>query len=236
MNLALASAWIIGLSPCIPATPVAESPLAAPATVDAGQARATLRQGDSGADVLALQRRLATLGYWTGPADGRFGPLTKQAVYAVQKAAGLAHDGIAGPRTWSAIDRGVRPPAYTTAGKRLEVDLRRQLLILAEDGKVRTVFNTSTGNGATYSVGGVVKRAVTPRGTYKVYRQVDGWDKGPLGSLYRPRYFNGGIAVHGYGSVPPYPASHGCVRVSIAAMDWIWASSWLKVGHVVVVH
>ena len=53
--------------------------------------------------------------------------------------------------------------------------------------------------------------------------------------MYRPRYFNGGIAVHGYGSVPPYPASHGCVRVSLAAMDWIWSSPWLKPGDVVLV-
>ncbi|MFB9724088.1 L,D-transpeptidase [Planobispora longispora] len=97
------------------------------------------------------------------------------------------------------------------------------------------MFNTSTGSGRTYTVGGVVRRAVTLRGTYTVFRQVNGWDRGPLGSLYRPRYFNGGIAVHGYGAVPPYPASHGCVRVSVSAMDWIWSSSWLKIGHTVVI-
>ena len=27
------------------------------------------------------------------------------------------------------------------------------------------------------------------------------------------KYFNGGIAVHGSGSVPATPASHGCVRI-----------------------
>ena len=54
---------------------------------------------------------------------------------------------------------------------------------------------------------------------------VDGVDVDELGALYRPRYFHhDGIAVHGYRSVPPYPASHGCVRVTEAAMDWIWAN------------
>jgi lipoprotein-anchoring transpeptidase ErfK/SrfK len=43
-----------------------------------------------------------------------------------------------------------------------------------------------------------------------------------LGDMWRPKYFNGGIAVHGSPSVPPYPASHGCVRVSNAAMNWLW--------------
>jgi lipoprotein-anchoring transpeptidase ErfK/SrfK len=42
---------------------------------------------------------------------------------------------------------------------------------------------------------------------------VKGWDKSPLGQLYQPYYFNGGIAVHGYSSVPTTPASHGCARI-----------------------
>jgi hypothetical protein len=54
---------------------------------------------------------------------------------------------------------------------------------------------------------------------------------GPLGDLYRPKYFNRqGIAVHGYANVPPYPASHGCVRVSLAAMDWLWRTDQLPAG------
>ncbi len=65
----------------------------------------------------------------------------------------------------------------------------------------------------------------------------DGVDVGDLGALYRPRYFHGdGIAVHGYHSVPPYPASHGCVRVTEAAMDWIWATDVMPMGSAVWVH
>ena len=40
-----------------------------------------------------------------------------------------------------------------------------------------------------------------------------GYDPSPLGVLLNPMYFVGGYAIHGNPSVPPYPASHGCVRV-----------------------
>ena len=60
-------------------------------------------------------------------------------------------------------------------------------------------------------------------------RQIDGWRHAPLGLLWRPKYFNGGIAVHGANSVPPYPASHGCARLSIAAMNWIWTNDKIPI-------
>ena len=49
----------------------------------------------------------------------------------------------------------------------------------------------------------------------------------PLGLLYRPKYFYGGVAIHGFTSVPSQPASHGCVRLTYPAMDMIWEK-----GHV----
>jgi lipoprotein-anchoring transpeptidase ErfK/SrfK len=53
----------------------------------------------------------------------------------------------------------------------------------------------------------------TPVGRFTVYRKVGGFDPSPLGTLYDPLYFTGGYAIHGNPSVPPYPASHGCVRI-----------------------
>jgi hypothetical protein len=50
---------------------------------------------------------------------------------------------------------------------------------------------------------------------------------GPLGSMYRPNYFSGGYAVHGMTSVPAYPASHGCVRMTVPTMDRMWSSLWV---------
>ena len=106
------------------------------------------------------------------------------------------------------------------SGRSLDVDLARQVLFLVENGRVAWVFDTSTG----------ARPGATPRGRFEVYRRVDGYDQGPLGTLYRPAYFIGGVAVHGYPSVPPYPASHRCVRVTNAAMDWMWAADVVAVG------
>ena len=186
-----------------------------------------LRTGDKGADVKALQERLAALGYWNGKADGMFGSLTRQAVFALQKAAGRSRDGVVGPRTRKALDRGIRPTAKSSKGQVVEINLRRQLLLLVDDGEIRTILNTSTGSNQYYEYEGERYLAVTPRGRFRASRQIDGWRHGPLGDLWRPKYFNGGIAVHGAYSVPPYPASHGCTRVSISAMNWIWANNKL---------
>ena len=102
----------------------------------------------------------------------------------------------------------------------VEVDLDRQLLLVAVDGRTEWVLDTSTG----------AEPGTTPPGRYEVFRQVDGYDEGPLGTLYRPKYFYQGVAIHGYPQVPPYPASHGCVRVTNPAMDWLWSSGRRPIG------
>ncbi len=45
--------------------------------------------------------------------------------------------------------------------------------------------------------------------------------------VYRPNYFYGGYAVHGMTSVPAYPASDGCVRMTVPTMDRMWSSVWI---------
>ncbi len=63
-----------------------------------------LRRGrwdrNQGYDVYWLQRHLRQLGYYSGSLDGIFGPLTQQAVMALQKAAKIQVDGIVGPETF----------------------------------------------------------------------------------------------------------------------------------------
>ncbi|MBQ4075388.1 MAG: L,D-transpeptidase family protein [Clostridia bacterium] len=49
----------------------------------------TLREGDRGADVYLLQRRLIQRGFLQGNADGVFGPSTRQAVLTARKSLGL---------------------------------------------------------------------------------------------------------------------------------------------------
>lgn len=185
---------------------------------------APLRHGDEGEAVLALQSRLIELGYFLPAADGDFGGATQQAVWALQKAAGLDRDGLVGPATQAALDAGTRPAPRSTSGRVIEVDLTAQLLLAVDDGVVTRIVNASSGNGESYQALGRWLRATTPRGDYTVVRQIDGTHESSLelGAMYRPKYFHKGWAVHGSSSIPPWPASHGCVRVSNSAMNWIW--------------
>jgi peptidoglycan hydrolase-like protein with peptidoglycan-binding domain len=206
------------VSPSAPSTP------STPATKPAPKPQ-KLKTGAKGAKVLAVQHRLTELGYWNGKADGTFGSLTQQAIYALQKAAGLSRDGVVGPKTQKALDQGVRPTAKSKSGRLVEINLKRQLLMLVDNGKVTHIFNTATGSNQHYVFEGNTYLANTPRGHFTVSRQIDGQRDGPLGPLWRPKYFNGGIAVHGAPNVPPYPASHGCARLTNAAINWIWANN-----------
>lgn len=197
----------------------------------------TLKMGDTGSRVTAAQQRLAQLGYWTPSPDGSYGGGTRQAIYAVQKAAGIKRSGELDADTQKALQSGVTPKARTST-RGLEFDVSKQLLLVVDGGKVVRTINASSGNGEkfTYPVkdaaGKVVRHATThantPAGSYDIYFERDeNWESTlELGSLYRPKYFDGGIAVHGASSVPPYPASHGCVRVTNATMDWLWSSGY----------
>ena len=42
--------------------------------------------------------------------------------------------------------------------------------------------------------------------------------------------------MHGSNYIPAYPASHGCVRVSVPAMDWIWETGIMPMDTPVWVH
>jgi lipoprotein-anchoring transpeptidase ErfK/SrfK len=207
-------------------SPVAVPSTPPPTTVPPSPSADPSRAGTRGAEVLALQQRLVDLGYWLGTPDGVYGTATRHAVTAFQKTNGLSRDGVAGPVTLAALERATRVRPRSSDGRVAEVDLARQVLILAVDGRVQWVFDASTG----------AVRGSTPTGHFTVSRQVDGYDPGPLGVLYRPKYFVGGVAVHGYPAVPPYPASHGCVRVTDAAIDWLWANGALPIGRPVWVY
>lgn len=184
----------------------------------------TFTSGSTGEHVAALQSLLGERGYWCGTPDGHFGGLTQQAVYAVQKAGGLTPDAVVGRQTLKALAARVQPRLLDDGpGTRVVVDLERQLLTVLRDGLLQLTLNTSTGNGKPYDWYGRTFHATTRAGEFEVYQTYSpGWQTGPLGRLYRPQYFNGGIAVHGSDFIPPYPDSHGCCRVSVAAMDMLW--------------
>ncbi len=189
-------------------------------------AAVTLKKGATGPEVTALQNQLIGLGYWLGEPDGVFDEDTRHAVIAFQKLAGLPRDGAVGPVTQAALDTAARPTARTTAGHVIEVDLAHQVLLIVDNGTVTEVVDVSTGRRA----------GTTPTGNFAIVRQIDGLRRAPLGKLYRPKYFYGGVAVHGFTSVPTKPASHGCVRVTYTAMDHLWGPDVMPLGTPVVVY
>lgn len=200
------------------------------------------RDGDA---TRAVQERLTQLGFWVGPIDGDFGFTTTQAVMAFQKYVGLPAEGVVDQATADRLATFTeRAHGLSDTGNLVEVDKVKQLLHIVVDGTSVWTINTSTGSGVPYEVANKQEPwktekgdSITPNGLWKVDRErPDGWWEGDLGKIYRPKYFRGGVAIHGMTSVPNYPASHGCVRVSVWAMDFIWDSGLVPLGTPVWVH
>jgi hypothetical protein len=105
----LAAAGVFSSNSAAPAPTTTTQPAAtttAPTTTTApppALPTVTLKPGDTGPQVKRLQRALTRLGYSTGKIDGSYGPGTKAAVAAFQKAAGLTADGVVGPATLAAL-------------------------------------------------------------------------------------------------------------------------------------
>jgi peptidoglycan hydrolase-like protein with peptidoglycan-binding domain len=200
--------------------------------------------GSSRAAVAILQSRLATLGFWVAGADGVYGLTTVQAVMAFQKWRGLPATTVVDNATAIALNLQLCRPGAGRTGTLLEVDIGKQIAYYVNNDQVQYVFNVSTGNGTSYdeedkkSAGNrVIGVAVTPEGTFRTYREYDvPRYEGNLGTLYRPKFFSAGVAVHGAPKVPNYPASHGCVRVANPVMDLIWGQNLMPLGFTVWVH
>jgi peptidoglycan hydrolase-like protein with peptidoglycan-binding domain len=199
----------------------------------------------SGPSAQASQKKLLELGFWLENPNGKFDDTTAQAVMAFQKYFQLRPTGNINVATAYLLERMSIPASATTKeGTLAEVDKSRQLLFLVQDGITTYVMNASTGDDRAYeepdanTPGVVIKgTAVTPVGSFKINRErPDGWWIGDLGQIYRPKYFIGGVAIHGSMSVPSYPASHGCVRVTVKAMDFIWDNDILLRGTQVLVY
>jgi len=180
-----------------------------------------LKRGSSGVLVSELQKSLEAKGFRPGNTDGTFGRGTQQAVLAFQKHHGLERDGVFRSEHWEMLD--ITPTVrWRSLPDRIEVDLGRQVLYLVEDNRVTQVLPISSGNGGTYTdFYGNPAKATTPEGRFRFYSQRSYNHESYLGWMYKPYYFRGGYAIHGSPSVPAYPASHGCIRVTNSDMDWL---------------
>ena len=187
-------------------------PLATPpAPVPTSPAYAAASVGSRGAHVLWIEQRLSELTYRPGTVDGVFDERTRSAVIAFQKWEGLGRDGAVGPGTWTRLTTAVRPvPRQSGSGIWIEVSLAKQVFLYVQNGTVTRTLPTSTGRDFTYRS--------TP---YTVQRKP--YADGPR---YRALYINPGyvLAIHGYPSVPTYPASDGCIRLPMWEMDALRAN------------
>ncbi|NKZ06206.1 L,D-transpeptidase family protein [Actinomadura latina] len=209
-------------------TPARTAPATPPPTPTPAPVRRRLKPGAKGDDVTELQHRLKELNYDPGKADGKYGPSTQTAVWAFQAVNRMKQTSTLGKSFWEALEapREPRPMAKKRERNRVDVDLKRQYLVLYRDGKPRLISHISSGSGEYYCAkdrGATVARcryATTGTGDFRTGRRFAGWETSPLGRLYNPVYFNGGIAFHGALDVPKYPASHGCVRMPMHIAEY----------------
>ncbi|MDX6506527.1 MAG: hypothetical protein QOG06_1171 [Gaiellaceae bacterium] len=159
-----------------------------------------LGPGSAGPSAYELDRRLHELHYALGRVDGYYGQDDIDAVTAFQKLHGLPRTGAVDARFWRELQSAQVPDARYP-GDHVEVSKGRQVLFLVRDGKVALIVTVST--GATGN---------TPLGHWRVYSKVPGFN---AKEMFYSSFFVGGFAIHGYHSVPAYPASHGCVRIPL---------------------
>jgi hypothetical protein len=179
--------------------------------------------GSSGPVTLAYEQRLKDLHFDPGPVDGTYSQDTNYAVVAVEKLYDQPRDGVIGPNVKFVLDNYKHTPATPRAEPdRVEIDLDTQVLTVYKRWQPILLTTTSTGSGEHFCGGeDGCQYAITPAGKYHFYYLHEGWDKGKLGKMWNPYYFNGGIAVHGLASVPSYPASHGCARIPMDIANYV---------------
>jgi PKD repeat protein len=176
----------------------------------------TLSVGSTGPDVLALRARLARIHVHVPAASTTFGYELFDSVVAFQKARGLDRTGTVDEATWRALSLDTVPtPRYQSKGLHIEVSKSRQILMVVRDGQTVWYLPVSSGAGG-----------ITPVGNYRILWKAlstTTW-LGPA-ILYRTMTFHTHYAIHGFPSVPTYPASHGCVRIPIWVADWLYQQS-----------
>ena len=166
------------------------------------------------AKVQEAEQILSSLGYWITKVDGKPDDSTRQGIIAFQKVEGLKRTGVLSDDVLRTLRLASKPSPKHGGAAHVEIDITRQVIFLVNgDGEVTNVLSTSTGNGERYFSEGKWQTAYTPRGTFKIQRQIKGVRKAALGTIYYPSYFNGGIAIHGSNSIPVKAASHGCARI-----------------------
>jgi hypothetical protein len=126
--------------------------------------------------------------------------------------------------------------APTWAGRWALVDQTCQVMFVGDGEQLVFAFPVSTGQPEFPTRDQEASRVFR----YDPALENGGWhdstlfpaeEDNPLnGNMYKPLYFDDGQAIHGANTVPPEPASHGCVRVPVDLQDIL--VNWLGLGDV----
>jgi hypothetical protein len=169
-----------------------------------------LHEGQCGDVVVGFKKAMRKMGYIVN--SGRcFGGKTGRGVLAYRKVNGMTRSSRAGKGLVERVfaGRGEYKVLHPNAGEHLEAPLSKQVLVFAKGDKPFAVYPVSSGKSSTPTV----------TGHFTFIRQEPGYNSH---GMYYSFYFYGGYAVHGYESVPDYPASHGCIRTFIADQPEIY--------------
>jgi hypothetical protein len=175
-----------------------------------------LDPGNKNSTVAVFNRLLENQGY-VNDQGKKYDAATGRAVLAFHKVNGKSRTENADPGDFKKLanDRGGFKLKYPGAGKHVETDLSRQVMVLAKKGKVDEIYHISSGAPATPTI----------QGHFQFYRKDPGTNSlGMVNSVY----FIRGYATHGYADVPTYPASHGCLRNPIP--DSMHIYNWIDIG------
>jgi len=170
----------------------------------------SLRQGDCGKAVVGFKKAMREMGYIAN--DGScYGGKTARGVLAYRKVNGMSRSMRSGAALVKAAyaGKGEYHVKYPNAGKHVEAPLSKQVLVFADGDKPTAIYPISSGKSSTPTV----------TGHFEFIRTEPGYNSH---GMYYSFYFYGGYAVHGYESVPDYPASHGCLRTFIADQPEIY--------------
>ncbi|HEU5252914.1 MAG TPA: L,D-transpeptidase [Solirubrobacterales bacterium] len=170
----------------------------------------SLHQGQCGDVVVGFKKAMRKMGYIAN--DGScFGGKTARGVLAYRKVNDMSRSMRAGAGLVKKAYSGkggyeVRHPG---AGEHVEAPLSKQVLVFAKGDEPFAIYPISSGKSSTPTV----------TGHFEFIRTEPGYNSH---GMYYSFYFYGGYAVHGYESVPDYPASHGCLRTFIADQPEIY--------------
>jgi hypothetical protein len=169
-----------------------------------------LSQGECGKAVVGFKKAMREMGYIAN-SGSCYGGKTARGVLAYRKVNEMSRSMRSGAGLVRSVyaGKGGYQVRYPGAGKHVEAPLSKQVIVFADGDKPVAIYPVSSGTSSTPTV----------TGHFEFIRTEPGYNSH---GMYYSFYFYGGYAIHGYESVPNYPASHGCLRTFIADQPEIY--------------